>query len=188
MVGLFGARWSPGQADPADSALALPRLLDGEVDVVVLVGDGWAREWRAMRASQRELLRLLPLDGREPSTARAQRRFLPATLPADPARPNDGLLPGLAVMTFLATGADTAMATVVRAAQSLCAALPRLQRVTGPAWRSARPALTLPAPWPYAPSAVEVFEHCEAPPTAPARASSQRAPQLSPPSDERKPS
>ncbi len=181
---LFGSRWNTGQADAAASALALPRLLAGEVDVVVLLGDEWAREWLAVPAPQRRSLRLLPLDARDPSSARAQRRFLPATLAADPLRAN-AALPGLAAMTFLATGADAGVASVVRAAQSVCAALPGLQRDGGPTWQTVRPALTLPAPWPYAPSAVEVFEHCDAPPMAPSGASSQ-APQLSPPADERK--
>lgn len=185
---LFGAQWRQRRLDHAPADVALQRLLQGQqVDVVLLIGDDVARAWRALSSPQRDALRLLPLDERDPSAARAQRRFLPATLAADPMRPDAARLSGLAVMNFLATGGDAEPLTMARAAQVLCAALPTLRRDAGPLWRQVRPAQTLPAPWPYAEAAVEVFEHCELLPPAPAGASSQ-APQVPPTIEERKPS
>jgi hypothetical protein len=161
---MFGAPWRAAQADAGRQQDALRSLLAGDVDVVLLVGSALEREWQALAPIERDALRLLPLDLAQPATRRARQRFLIADQAVDPLRRDGAQQPALAVMTFLAA-ADNRPAddTIARAAMALCAALPALRSTAASEWRNVQPARSLPAPWPYADDAVEVFEHCEAP-------------------------
>jgi hypothetical protein len=156
--GLFSRDLPTAQADAGRAMQALEALRAGRVDAVAWVG--------ALPTASTGL-RLLAPDRDHPSTARLQRRFLIA--------PQPDAAPGLALMNFLVSSAQTPAQAQRDAARSLCAALPRLRTAGQPVWQAVQPVPPLPTGWPTAQPAVEEFDRCAAAASVPGRRVSQQA-------------
>jgi hypothetical protein len=162
---LFGVALPMRQADHAGLDDALPALLDGRIDVLV-VAAGQPSDWLAgLPAESRAALRPLTLDPRDARSRRALERYLPATLRADsyPGWLDAAGAPTLAVMAFLAApqlGDGVAAGPLKDVVRALCVQLPVLQRSGHPKWREVQPGLQLNVGWPAAGAAAEAWRHC----------------------------
>jgi hypothetical protein len=155
--GVTGAPLPPSRADLLGRDEALPALLDGRIDVMVLVDAAPAAWFAGLPAETAGRLRHLTLAPAHPSTERVTRQYLRAPVEGGQT---------LGVMAFLiATGAPAADddAALARIARALCDGLPALQRDGHPKWREVQPGLVLETGWPNAAAAQKALRSCARP-------------------------
>ncbi len=149
------------RAEPLDAALA--ELLDGGggVDAILLVEPQPSAWLASLPAAQRRRLKLLAAAPDDPSTRRALRGYLPATVSAPLA--GGTAVRGFSVMTFLVANPATPVGrddTAALAAEALCRSLADLRRDGHPKWREVDPSLQLPVPLAYDPAAAAAARGC----------------------------
>lgn len=163
---LFGRALPAAQADRRPLDAALPALLDGRLDVLVLVAAQPAATLAGLDRGVVRTLRPLRLDLSAAPARRALQSFLPARLRAEsyPAWLSGDGVATLAVMNFLVTVGAPVGAGVPghgRFVDALCDGLPALRASGHPKWREVRPDLRLDAGWPDAAALAARWRACD---------------------------
>jgi hypothetical protein len=179
---MFGkAIVSPAQGSLEGSA-AITRLVEGsQLDVVFLCEPQPSATIAALPPDVRSRIKILRLDADHPSSVKALREYLPASLKDTAAASSQAPstepslassvaasltstpTPTLAAMSFLVTeGVPAAWPADVldRFAQSLCRSLVTLQRDGDPKWRTVKPTLEIATPWPAAKTSASAWSEC----------------------------
>jgi uncharacterized protein len=164
--GMFGASVPPGRESVHDDEVAIRKLLDGSLDVMMVVSAQPVKWLAELPAELARSIRLLELDPAHPASERAIELYLPAVVQASSyARWLERDTATLATMSFLVTPDDSDPAFAERleeAARSLCRALPELRRAGHPKWREVDPGFEVDVGWSYSRRVRAAFQSCVA--------------------------